>query len=284
MEQKRFSDILDFAYHSRPKDSHKGDFGRLLLIGGSSLYPNALLLSGEGANAAGPGYLSFYAKEEVRIITKQRAPLTAIYVDSINQETIRPYNVILFGNGLLENEENKALLSFLLKEIDEKQILVIDATGIRMAKSLLKGHRCKIVLTPHSGEASYLLGSETIQKDVSQYLPLAEGFSKENDAYLLLKSHQSILVSPNGEHHRSDSPITPSLAKAGSGDVLAGFLSGLLTYLPSFGYSIEETILFGDQLFHLCFAKGEKKESQALLSGSDFPRLLKEFLLNPNGF
>ncbi len=280
MGKDRFAEILNLAFFQRKMDAQKSDYGRLLLLGGSAIYPNALLLAGKGAQAAGPGYLSFHADPEVRLITKRRAPLTAIYLDELREDSIKPYDAFVFGNGLKESPENEAKLHMLLSHLEEHQILLVDATGIKMflkARELCHPNG-KILLTPHLGEAASLFGKKSISKQAEDYLDSAAAFSKKNGVYLLLKGYHSLLIGPLGEVFPSDYPPTPSLAKAGSGDVLAGFLGGLLSYLPRFGVSFMETIRFGDRLFHLCFQEAERKESQALLSPSDFLKTLKSFL------
>lgn len=278
MEEERFLSLLDEVYFSRREDAQKGDFGRLLLLGGSKIYPNALLLAGKGATCAGVGYLSFYASPEVRALTKKRAPLTAIYLDDLDEDSLKPYDAILFGNGFLENEENEKTLSFLLKNLSSKQTLFIDATGIRLYKKLAKEHACQLVLTPHLGEASFLLEEETISRNPQDHLVPATSFCKKNNCYILLKGSKSLLITPKGGVKESASTPTPSLAKAGSGDVLAGYLSALTAVMGKMGNDLEEIILFGDILFHQVFEEAEKQESQALLSAIDFPRLLKKYL------
>ncbi|MBO4540676.1 MAG: NAD(P)H-hydrate dehydratase [Bacilli bacterium] len=278
MERKRFEELLNLVYFSRREDGQKGDFGRLLLIGGSRQYPNALLLTGKGAICAGVGYLSFHASEEVRSLTKRRAPLSAIYLDEVSIEAIAPYDAIVFGNGLEENEKNKEILAFLLENLSPHQTLFLDATGIRLFRKSKKKHSCRLVLTPHLGEASFLLEEDGISRNPEDHLPKAVPFAKENDLFLLLKGYRSLLITPQGEVLEGNQVPTPSLAKAGTGDVLAGFLGGLSAFLLKSGVLFEEVILLADELLHECFLEAEKTESQGLLSILDFPRLLRKYL------
>lgn len=270
----------------RASDSIKGDFGRTLILGGSSAYPNAPLIALCLASSSGVGYVAASFPQEVKEIDLPRMPLTAIYEDCFEKKETSPsrlnrYDSILFGNGVAKSEENKAFLLGLLTNYQGN--LVIDATGIDLFGEILQeGYspekaKAQILLTPHIGEFNRLVGASSSSRDPSR--EDAALFAKKWGVYLLLKSNSSALYGPKGEKILSSYPSTPALAKAGSGDGLAGFLSGLLAYGGK-SDSFLSVVEFGDEYFHRAARLMERELTQGFSSVIDLPPYLRKLALS----
>lgn len=255
-----FQDDIKKIYHDRKVDAIKNDFGKTLLIGGSKKFPNGILISSQFAALSGNGYSALGVPSSIYPVVASRSELTQIFEpsildsDSIEYDPLRinvivkTYQSILFGPGISETKENLNLLTNLLKEFEGN--LIIDATGLRLlAKVDVKEFRPNVLLTPHLGEARYLFQSDVHSRDAKDYVIDAKKYQKLHRCSILLKSYQSLLVASNGRVYESEAPLTPCLAKAGSGDGLAGYLACLLAYADKIiGY--KETILFADKMIH----------------------------------
>lgn len=265
---------LDFLYKDfihLSDTSHKGKNGRTLLIGGSHAYPTSIILAAEGAVSTGVGYVALLPLEDTYDIVASRAPLQCIY-----QADMEKCGSVLFGNGVSDNKENAEKLAELLSTLDEGKTLIIDATGIAIFKKLKdKKHRCRILLTPHLGEASHLLGYEELPSPLSELLNTAKAFATSNEVNLLIKGVTSYFVDEKGESYPSYYPPTASLAKAGSGDVLAGFLAGLFARYHGKDISLPDLALFGDWLFHYAMKQYEETYGNVFISAVDFPKALR---------
>lgn len=263
MNQSECKECIETLYWNRDGNSIKSDYGKSLLIGGSSSYPNAVTIASLFASKSGNGYTAVSVPESVRSIVFSRiSPLQisgplSFDGDSIsmeeNGESVSGYDSVLFGNGMIPSEGNLRFLSLLLSHA--KRNVILDAGALRMlsncGSSVLKKHRkeLNILLTPHLGEAKALFGLSFSSRNPMDYLEAARMYTKEYQVSVLLKSSKSLLVLPDGSCFPSEYPMTPILAKAGSGDALAGYLSGLLAYADEkIGY--EKSILFADDIIH----------------------------------
>jgi len=262
-------------FQDRPAESIKNDFGKATLLGSSTRYPLSVLIASSFAELASPGYLLLGVPEAVQGIVFSRAPLISIRADVKTEEnTFLPpsdgtlfseANSLLFGNGIEENEGNLRFLSDLVTGYGGN--LLLDAGALNLlAKdpSLLerKNPASHILLTPHLGEAGRLLKQRPLSRDPKELLASAIAFAKAYQVSILLKSARSLLVTSQGEVLDPGDVPTPVLAHAGSGDALAGFLAGLLA-AGTGPFSFDETVLFGDRLFHEVALDLEKAEGKA---------------------
>jgi NAD(P)H-hydrate epimerase len=286
MEDKGFifKKMANSLFLKRPAKSMKADFGRTLLIGGSRNYPGAILIASHYAAVAGAGYDAIGVPSSIHDAVAALSPLTAIYEnfltdendvflteanDSLLAKRLPLYDSILFGNGVKDDERNYIFLSEIIKRCEGG--LVIDATGLNLLAeyglSALKSKKegSTIVLTPHLGEAARLFGMNLETRDPLAYEHVGAALAKEAGIYLLLKSHRSLLIDPQGHICPSSYKPTPSLAKAGSGDALAGLLAGLLAYATQ-KFTVDEVILFADWLFHAAANEAEKAKPAGTIS------------------
>ncbi len=225
----------------REENSHKGTFGDLMMITGSETYRGAAALSMESALRGGVGLLRYYGTPELCKELAVRFPET-IYekIGSTEQlsekeicmltEASASHKATLIGCGSGQSEGLRKLVRALLAA--EGGPLVLDADAINAlalqreegAKALKEAKRT-VILTPHPMEFSRLSGLpvSTVQKN---RIESARTFAKEHGCILVLKGAGTLVT--DGKELYINHTGSSALAKAGSGDVLAGFLASLV--------------------------------------------------------
>ena len=221
----------------RASDSHKNDFGHVLLCAGSKYMTGALVLSGEAALRSGAGLVTAFSQEEALLPVKVNCPcaLTSSWEEDVT-DTLRKASALLkkttaaaIGPGLDEADpRSKALTEeFLLNA----KVLLMDAGALNIMAQyreelmpLMASRRDRdlspVVLTPHIGEMRRLLKAEVNYENCSR-------FSADNNAVLVLKNNKTMIFTPHFACY-SIQGDNSGLAKGGSGDVLTGLTAGLL--------------------------------------------------------
>ncbi len=220
----------------RPEDSNKGTFGRVLNVAGSANYSGAAYLSSVAALKIGAGYLRLACPDVIIPVIASMTPeitfepLTSTkngVIASDNKiKDLFSYDVISIGCGISTDEETRDFLFSFLNELNARQKVVIDADGI----NILAGHKGEIslkniVITPHPKELSRLL-NVSMEEIIDNREKYARITSQTFECITVLKGHKTIVT--DGEKIFINSSGNSALAKAGSGDVLTGFISGLL--------------------------------------------------------
>lgn len=218
---------------ARPADSHKGTFGKLLLIAGSRGMAGAAYFSACAAYRAGTGLVQIYTAEENRGILQQLIPEAIITgYEGFHEEELKRKldwaDVVCIGPGIGISEISKQILNTVLKE--GKVPCMIDADGLNLlaANPELTGGLFgrNYVLTPHMKELSRLTGRPVgeLKKDRIKSL---ESFTKQYGVTLVQKDART-LVGAAGRRTYVNRTGNASMAKAGSGDVLAGMIAGFM--------------------------------------------------------
>ena len=217
----------------RKRDTHKGSYGKILLLCGSRGYTGASALAAMGALRTGAGlvYLavpeSIYAIEAVKLTEPVVLPLPdrdgMICADSIEKIAglLPKMDTVLFGCGSGLGEGTEEVLLYLLK--NAACPLVLDADGITLAakhKLVLRDRIFPTILTPHDGEFARL--SPPALPRVEQTSALA----RELGVVMLRKGHRTLITDGGDcwENHTGN----PGMATGGSGDVLSGIILNLL--------------------------------------------------------
>lgn len=278
------------TYYYDDNTSIKSDKGRCLIIGGSYKYVGAPILASDFALLSGVGYTSISLPDDIYLysiplINKQciKEILSNNNHDDFNIidiDIFNKYDSILFGNGVLINDTNKDFLKSLIK--DYKHNLIIDASGLEILSKdlkilLNKNLKNKILLTPHIKELSKLLNCQIISKDPNDYLNDTINFAKTYHVNVLIKSYYSILVSQDGKYYISKYKGIPILGHASSGDMLSGFLSGLLA---NKNLDYLDAIFYGDELFHYAALKLQEDTNKGILSSKELIQYIKLFIKN----
>ena len=229
-------DAIRKVFIKRAANSHKGTYGRCVLICGSDTMPGAAQLALSGALRMGPGLCELIAPKSVISCCASAYP-EAIYTeipDSSNWSDadtdkilsrISGASAVLCGCGLGNNKGTQKLVKKLCGVDGIRLVLDADAINALSVIGFDKAE-CDMILTPHPKEFSRLTGHATEEIGASRY-SIAKGFAAEKNAVLLLKGADTVTAAPDGRVCLN-STGNPGLAKGGSGDVLAGMCVGIL--------------------------------------------------------
>ncbi len=209
----------------RLENSNKGTFGKILNVSGSEYMTGAAYLSSVSALKIGAGYVELASHDNALKVTASLAP--EIVLAPINKipEIIKNSTVLLIGCGLSTTNEAVTLLKNTIS-LAKDLPTVIDADGLNILSENYLELPTNTILTPHPKEASRLLHC-SLDEILSDMEKSAKKISKKYNCITVLKSHQTIVTSQNGEIYYNNTGNS-ALAKAGSGDVLAGMIAGLL--------------------------------------------------------
>jgi len=214
----------------RRADTHKGDYGHVLVIGGSVGLTGAPILCGLAALRSGAGLVSLAVPQAVyRIIArKAEAELMVHPLPRALPALLKRADVIAIGPGLSRGPAQRALVRQLLARV--RQPIVIDADGIIALKGLKKLKRSSgaggIVLTPHPGEMANLLGIP-IKEVQSDRKRIALQTAKRLNAVIVLKGHRTVAASPSGAVY-INATGNPGMATGGTGDLLTGMIAAFI--------------------------------------------------------
>ncbi|MFI3267018.1 MAG: NAD(P)H-hydrate dehydratase [Rikenellaceae bacterium] len=218
---------------SRAKFAHKGDFGHLLLICGSEGMAGAAVLSVGSALRSGAGLVTIHLPSEERFAIYATNPSAMVsgdkegYFSSLPADIAR-YTAVGVGCGLGKHQKTRAALrELLLESMSLNLSMVIDADALNIIaedKSMLELIPSGSILTPHLGELERLVGEwESDQHKIELVMQL----SQQIDSYIVVKGAHTMIVTPDGELYFNSTGCA-GMAKAGSGDVLMGYISGLM--------------------------------------------------------
>ncbi len=217
----------------RDPDANKGSCGKLLIVAGSPCMAGAAYLSALAAYRTGAGLVRIFTHEENRVILQTLIPeaVMTTYKDGedpefVLSEAVAQSDAVLVGPGLSTSKQAEKILKTVLKCAPER--LVIDADGLNIiAKSSVLRHKIprNAVLTPHLGEMSRLTGV-SIPELKAEKPEHATALARELGAICVLKD--SVTAVSDGEECYLNQTGNCGMAKAGSGDVLAGIIGALL--------------------------------------------------------
>lgn len=285
---KNKNELIQKLFFERDRKSIKSDYGKALILGGSLRYPLSVLISESFASLSGCGYVGLGVSRPVYPIVASRASLRCIFepgaVESdclvYSKEDLDRmlsfYSCILFGNGIALNKENKDLLLYLLKNYTGN--LIIDAGGLSLLDEISIDFRPRVLLTPHLGEANRLFHKNQHSREGQDYFDCAKSYAISHHCNILLKSYVSYLVNQSGEIKVGCRVSSQSLAKAGSGDGLGGYLCGLLSYSDKIiGY--DDSILLADEILHQAAHLSQQENSIGLADILSAKEKIKKIVL-----
>jgi hydroxyethylthiazole kinase-like uncharacterized protein yjeF len=223
---------------SRERESHKGDHGRLVVVGGSAGMTGAAMMAARTAVRAGAGLVKLLVPRSTWPTVAAAMPevltypapedadgnLTADGLHTIN-EHLQGAHALLLGPGIGRAGTTGDLVRALAREV--RIPMVIDADGLRALRPDITFGGRDVVLTPHMAEAAALLHSSVDEVGKNRFQTLTQ-LVESRQAHVILKGPHSLIGGPEAGPRINPSG-NPSLATAGSGDVLAGILAGLLT-------------------------------------------------------
>ncbi len=266
----------------RPADAHKGTFGRLVAVAGSGQYVGAAYLACAAATRVGAGLVTLACSPVVRSIVGARAAeVTYIPLEdgvgvegwrAAIEEGVEQADALLVGCGLGREPEVWELVKGLLLDAGEDATpAVVDADGLNALASeegWWERLGREAVLTPHPGEMSRLMGASTKEIQGDRIGTAREAAGRWGKTVVLKGAHT---VVARADGRAVVSPFAnPGLASAGTGDVLAGAIAGLMAQ----GLGVWEAALAGVYLHGVAGEMGREEVGEAGLVASDLlPRL-----------
>lgn len=214
----------------RDANSHKGDYGKILLVAGSIGMAGAAILAGRGAYSSGAGLVTCALPERLFPILQIALPEAICIPRKSGKIDYSQYDAIILGPGLGVSRENATLLEEILKSYDGP--LVIDADGLNcicqydLYQGLLDT-KAQVVLTPHPGEAKRLLGVAVIEDREVFTVSISQTFR----SIAVLKGAGTMIAGLQPDGHNAviqNTTGNPGMATAGSGDVLSGIIGAFL--------------------------------------------------------
>lgn len=215
----------------RDKDAHKGDFGRVLVVGGSEDFHGAPLLSAMGSYASGCDLVYLIVPEDILTPARCFAPefiVIGYSAKNLKAESIKEAenfihkaDTAVIGPGLGERDETLRAVVKFLEEWEKPVVVDADALkAVALAGRVLEGKRA--IVTPHAGELRMLAGKEFEDRELA-----AREVAESLSSIVLLKGSTDVIASPDGRVKLNDTGNS-GMTAGGTGDVLAGIAAGFL--------------------------------------------------------
>lgn len=223
----------------RKADSHKGDYGKVLVIGGSVGMSGAAALAGKAALRSGAGLVrvaipcsilpTVAAMEPcyttIGLAEDDRGRISSKAIDAV-LEAVSNNDVIAFGPGIGVGDGVRSVLDVLIAQDGLK--LVIDADGLNNLTKIYNWYETKkadIIITPHPGEMKRIWESVFRDSIPQDRIEVASSFAKEINACVVLKGASTVVA--DEDRYYINTTGNPGMATGGSGDVLTGIIAAL---------------------------------------------------------
>jgi len=228
----------------RPRDSNKGMYGHVLVVGGSLGKTGAAAMAGFSALRAGAGLATVAAPQSVLWVIAgyhpelMTEPLEETAAGTIASHALKGFEqiaeqktLLAIGPGISRHPETSEFVREVVRQ--SKTSIVLDADGVNAFEGRageLNGRGRTLVLTPHPGEMARLTGLSTpaIQRD---RINVARSFAREHELILVLKGDRTVVARPDGEVW-VNATGNPGMATGGTGDILTGIVAGMLAQNP----------------------------------------------------
>ncbi|RXX17704.1 NAD(P)H-hydrate dehydratase [Streptococcus parasanguinis] len=271
--------LLKKVIIERSRSSHKGDYGRLLLIGGTYPYGGAIIMAAIAAVHSGAGLVTVATDQEnIPALHSQlpEAMAFAVTDQELLTEQIAKAGVILLGTGLKDNDLGTHLVQLVFDRVQPHQVLILDGGAISLYTRLaLPLPQAQLVFTPHqkeweamSGLAIADQGEEATRQSLSQLPPAS---------ILVQKGPQTKIWEQEQTDYYQLSVGGPYQATGGMGDTLAGMIAGFTGQFPQ--VSLYERVVVATYL-HSAIAEDLSKEAYVVLPttiSQEIPKWMKKW-------
>ena len=269
----------------RPRAANKGNFGHVLVVGGSVGKAGAAAMAGMSALKVGAGLSTIATAKSILSTVAgfhpelMAEPLTETTEGSVAKSARNRLGklaegkaVLAIGPGISRNPETAGLIRALVK--NRKIPVVLDADGLNAFEGKaaeLRGKQVPLVLTPHPGEMARLTGKSVkeIQRD---RINIARNFASEHELILVLKGHRTLVANPDGEVWVNTTG-NPGMATGGTGDILTGMVAGFIAQNPQ---RIFEAVLAAVHLHGMAGDVARDSMGEQSLVATDLVRALPE--------
>jgi len=271
----------------RNPDTHKGDYGHLLVIAGSVGKTGAAAMACQAALRMGAGLVTLAVPKSLNGIMEMK--LTEVMTEPLPETpkqtlSLRAFSAIvrlcenkkavIIGPGLGTFKETQSLVLKLIKALDVPIILDADGlTALATQPKTLPITSRSLILTPHPGEMARLMRTQ-VKEVLEDRIGLSRNFSQSHHVHLVLKGHPTLISTPKGEVFINPTG-NPGMASGGTGDVLTGMIGGLVCQ----GFDILPSLQIAVYLHGLAGDEGAQEKGEKSLIATDLiekiPTLLK---------
>jgi NAD(P)H-hydrate epimerase len=258
----------------RSRISHKGDFGRVALIGGNLGMPGAIRLAGEASLRSGAGLVNVLTRRQHELAILSGRPelmVNGIDMDEMPllTELLGRAKVLILGPGLGRCDWAQTLHRV---AIEQNKLSVVDADGLNLLTQMPQW-RNNWILTPHPGEAARLLGCSVAEIEENRFAAV-RNIQQRFGGVCVLKGSGTLVAGDEGEV-RVVNAGNPGMASGGMGDVLSGIIGGLLAQ----GLSLFDAACLGCCIHGLAADQARSAGERGMLASDLMPFVRK--LVNP---
>ena len=264
--------MSEYKMPNREQNSNKGTFGKVLNFAGSKNYIGAAYLSTVSILKTGGGFVALATEKDIIRSVSALLPEAVFLSRKEGLKGINDYTVVLIGCGLGLENKSKVLFRNVINTINATQIpTIIDADGLNILSEINIKLPSNTIITPHPLEAARLLGI-SLKEVLSDLENSAKMLAEKYGCVAVLKTHRTIICNNNdlfiNQHGNS------ALAKAGSGDVLAGIIAGLAAQRANENLSLFETAKLGVYLHSRTGEIASEELSEYSVLASDLPKYI----------
>jgi hydroxyethylthiazole kinase-like uncharacterized protein yjeF len=271
----------------RNPDTHKGDYGHLLVIAGSVGKTGAAAMACQAALRMGAGLVTLAIPKSLNGIMEMK--LTEVMTEPLPETpkqtlSLRAFSAIvrlcenkkavIIGPGLGTFKETQSLVLKLIKALDVP--IILDADGLTalatQPKTLPIANR-SLILTPHPGEMARLMRSQ-VKEVLEDRIGRSRNFSQSHHVHLVLKGHPTLISTPKGEVFINPTG-NPGMASGGTGDVLTGMIGGLVCQ----GFDILPSLQIAVYLHGLAGDEGAQEKGEKSLIATDIIEKIPALLM-----
>lgn len=230
----------------REKNSYKGNFGKLLFVGGNEQMGGAIIMSASAAVYSGAGLVTV-ASAPVNVHALHTRIPEAMFIDMYDLDTlasmIKKMDGVVIGPGLGRDDRAIDVMNTVLKTLTEDQFIIIDGDAISIYVNELLDHPdAQLIFTPHLGEWKTLSNmgpdKENLQDNIQK--------QKELNAIVILKKGQSEIYFE--DEVWQNIPGNPSMATGGMGDTLAGMIAGFIGQFETYKKGILSAVFLHSKI------------------------------------
>ncbi|OGC06114.1 NAD(P)H-hydrate dehydratase [candidate division WOR-1 bacterium RIFCSPLOWO2_02_FULL_46_20] len=256
----------------RKKSSHKGDYGKVLIVAGSAGMTGAAVLSAIGCLRSGAG-LTYLAvpKDLVPFVDSMTPEVITLSFDEINN--IKP-NVVAIGPGLSVSWQMNKLVKKMLRAYS-LITYVLDADGLNNLADnpeVIARVKANVIITPHPGELSRLI-KKSVDYIQNNRLAVAKETARRFNCVVVLKGYRTVVADPSGNSFVNDTG-NPGMASAGVGDVLTGMIAGFAAQ----GLVSGEAAILGVYLHGVAGDLAAKEKTEYGMIASDLVEMIPNAL------
>ncbi len=235
------SDVAGHLNPRRPRAAHKGEFGRVLVVGGAPGYSGSVAMAARAALRSGAGLVTAYVPHSIAAVVAGYSPEVMVNTgpqtdtgslshnawDELERR-LDDFDALLLGPGLTRCDDSLRLVRDIIRDcptpivVDADAVAVLEGSAHWFDKSV-----APVVITPHPGEMATLL-MKSVEEVQSDRWATARNVVQDSGATVVLKGAATCIANPEDDRVWVNMTGTPGMATAGSGDVLAGMIAAFI--------------------------------------------------------